>query len=568
MAVVETIRIEGDGSGFEQTINELNEEVKDLNKSVKNVGTTSEKSFDKAEKAVEGVEKQVKETGKSVKDLLKNITALGVVTKLADAASEAFTQNQKVVDVLNTGLFAAQLAVSNLIDYFTGGKKSLREAFSGILDQSRELIKLQKEAQLADVRRLKTQLEFQTLAEEERQRRDDELLSINKRIEANERLKQILIDQLTQEALAVEAKVAAARAELSRIDNIENQVALEQALTEEVDLRERIRGQESEYLMNQRSLERERLELQKQINEAQALEIETGVENYSQITSLMVAVYSFRVKNERELAEEEYERYRKAYYARIFFLNEQIAAAQEAGQTENAQYQSLLDEKYQLDVEYFERNRDLANQRREFDLQSVSDAVQTTQQSIDAISAFYEASSSSDIQGIEARMQALEAQGKSESATYKALSAEREKLAKRDFEIQKKLSIAQAVVQGVEGVINAYATAQKSPLTGLFPAYPAIAAGAAAAFAASQVALISSQQYQSAGAGGYDSGAGTPSVPSQPAQFNIVGQGGANQLVEGIAGQFDRPIRAYVVSGEVISGAELDRRRIRTATFG
>jgi hypothetical protein len=95
-----------------------------------------------------------------------------------------------------------------------------------------------------------------------------------------------------------------------------------------------------------------------------------------------------------------------------------------------------------------------------------------------------------------------------------------------------------------------------------------VAAGAAAAFAASQVALINSQQYQSAGGGGYDSGATAPSAPSQPAQFNIVGQGGANQLVEGIAGQFDRPIRAYVVSGEVISGAELDRRRIRTATFG
>jgi uncharacterized protein YoxC len=178
MAVVETIRIEGDGSGFEQTINELNEEVKDLNKSVKNVGTTSEKSFDKAEKAVEGVEKQVKETGKSVKDLLKNITALGVVTKLADAASEAFTQNQKVVDVLNTGLFAAQLAVSNLIDYFTGGKKSLREAFSGILDQSRELIKLQKEAQLAEVQRIKLQFQYQTLAEEQRQIRDDERNSL------------------------------------------------------------------------------------------------------------------------------------------------------------------------------------------------------------------------------------------------------------------------------------------------------------------------------------------------------------------------------------------------------
>jgi hypothetical protein len=539
MAVVETIRIEGDGSGFEQTINELNEEVKDLNKSVKNVGTTAEKSFDKAEKAVEGVEKQVKETGKSVKDLLKNITALGVITRLTDAASEAFTQNQKVVDVLNTGLFAAQLAVSNLIDYFTGGKKSLREALSGVIQQARELVELQKAAQLAEVQRIKLQFEYQTLAEQARQFRDDELLSIDKRIEANKLLNDILTEQLAKEKESVGAKIAAAEAEYNRIANTENLVALEQARVELIDIEERIIGQTSEYLMNQRSLERERLDLQKQINEAQALELETGLKNYSQTTDLLIASYSFRVKNERELAEEEYERYQKAYYARIFFLNGQIAAAQEAGQTENAQYQSLLDEKYQLDVEYFERNRDLANQRREFDLQSISDAVQTTQQAISAISAFYDARYAND-----------------------------EKNAERAFNIQKKLSIAQAVVQGVEGVINAYATAQKSPLTSIFPAYPAIAAGTAAAFAASQVALISSQQYQSAGAGGYDSGASTPSVPSQPAQFNLVSRSGDNILVESLAAQFEKPMKAYVVSGEVISGTELDRRRIRTATFG
>ena len=539
MAVVETIRIEGDGSGFEQTVNQINEEVKDLNKNVKNVGATADKSFEKAEKAVKDVEKEVKNTGDGIKDLIKNITALGVITRLTDAASEAFTQNQKVVDVLNTGLFAAQLAVSNLIDYFTGGKKSLREALSGVTQQARELVELQKAAQLAEVQRIKLQFEYQTLAEQARQFRDDELLSIDKRIEANKLLNDILTEQLAKEKESVGAKIAAAEAEYNRIANTENLVALEQARVELIDIEERIIGQTSEYLMNQRSLERERLDLQKQINEAQALELETGLKNYSQTTDLLIASYSFRVKNERELAEEEYERYQKAYYARIFFLNEQIAAAQEAGQTENAQYQSLLDEKYQLDVEYFERNRDLANQRREFDLQSISDAVQTTQQAISAISAFYDARYAND-----------------------------EKNAERAFNIQKKLSIAQAVVQGVESVINAYATAQKSPLTSIFPAYPAIAAGTAAAFAASQVALISSQQYQSAGAGGYDSGASTPSVPSQPAQFNLVSRSGDNILVESLAAQFEKPMKAYVVSGEVISGTELDRRRIRTATFG
>ena len=538
MAVVETIRIEGDGSGLEQTINELNGEVKDLNNNIKQVGNTTEKSFDKAEKAVEGVNAQVKETGKNVTDLIKNITALGVVTKLTDAASEAFTQNQKVADVLNTGLFAAQLLVSNLIEYFTGGKASLREAFSGILDQSRELIELQKQAQLAEVQRIKLQFEYQTLAEQARQFRDDELLSIDERLEANRLLNDILTEQLAKEKEAVGAKIAAAQAEYERIQNTENLVALEQARVELIDIEERIIGQTSEYLMNQRSLERERLDLQKQINEAKAQEVETGVRNTTLSTELEIRLFKFRVQNERELAEEEFSRYYKGYQIRVDFLNQQIAAAQAAGQTENAQYQSLLDEKYQLDVEYFERNRDLANQRRELNLQAVSDAVMTTQQAISAISAFYDARYAND-----------------------------EKNAERAFNIQKKLSVAQAVVQGVESVINAYATAQKSPLTLAVPAYPAIAAGVAASFAASQVALINSQQFQSASSGSanYDSGA---SVPSQPAQFNVVSRSGQNILVESLAAQFEKPVKAYVVSGEVISGTELDRRRVRTATFG
>jgi hypothetical protein len=538
MAVVETIRIEGDGSGFEQTINELNEEVKDLNKSVKNVGTTAEKSFDKAEKAVEGVEKQVKETGKSVTDLIKNITALGVVTKLTDAAGEAFTQNQKVTDALNTGIFTVQIAVSNLIDYFTGGKKSLREAFSGVIDQAKELVELQKKSQLAEVQRLADQLDFQKQAEIQRQLRDDELLSIDKRIEANDKVNEILKQQLKNEKDLIGTKVEAAKAEYDRLSNIENLVALEQANVELLDVEERIIGQKSEYLMNQRSLERERLELQKQINEAKALEAETSLA-MQDLQMVWFAYNDLAIRNQRTLAEEEYERYENGYKIRVKFLDSQIHAAKTAGQTENAQYQTLLDERYQLELNYYDKTKELNEKKREFNLQSVSDAVQTTQQAISAISAFYDARYAND-----------------------------EKNAERAFNIQKKLSIAQAVVQGVESVVNAYATAQKSPLTALFPAYPVVAAGAAAAFAASQVALINSQQYQSAGAGGYDSGATAPSVPSQPAQFNIVGQGGANQLVEGIAGQFDRPIRAYVVSGEVISGAELDRRRIRTATFG
>ena len=60
----------------------------------------------------------------------------------------------------------------------------------------------------------------------------------------------------------------------------------------------------------------------------------------------------------------------------------------------------------------------------------------------------------------------------------------------------------------------------------------------------------------------------SPSAPSQPPQFNVVGQGGVNQLAQSIGGQFNQPIRAYVVGGDVTTAQQLQRQRVRTATFG
>jgi DNA repair exonuclease SbcCD ATPase subunit len=59
----------------------------------------------------------------------------------------------------------------------------------------------------------------------------------------------------------------------------------------------------------------------------------------------------------------------------------------------------------------------------------------------------------------------------------------------------------------------------------------------------------------------------TPSSPSAP-QFNIVGQSGTNQLAQGIGAQFDQPVRAYVVGQDVTTSQQLQRQRVRTATFG
>jgi hypothetical protein len=57
-------------------------------------------------------------------------------------------------------------------------------------------------------------------------------------------------------------------------------------------------------------------------------------------------------------------------------------------------------------------------------------------------------------------------------------------------------------------------------------------------------------------------------APSQAAQFNLVGASGINQLAESINRQTNQPMRAYVVGSDVTSSQELERKRIKTATFG
>jgi hypothetical protein len=59
----------------------------------------------------------------------------------------------------------------------------------------------------------------------------------------------------------------------------------------------------------------------------------------------------------------------------------------------------------------------------------------------------------------------------------------------------------------------------------------------------------------------------TPSIPSMPPAFNVVGQSNTNQLADAIGGQSKTPQRAYVVSGDVSTSQELDRNIVKSASI-
>ena len=132
--------------------------------------------------------------------------------------------------------------------------------------------------------------------------------------------------------------------------------------------------------------------------------------------------------------------------------------------------------------------------------------------------------------------------------------------------IGKAMAIGQATISGYEGVQNAFTTANKSPITATFPAYPFIQAGLAGSFAAVNIAKIASTQPTgSSGSSGLKSvGSAQAMAPS----FNIVGQGGTNQIASAIGEAQSQPVQAFVVSQDVTSAQSLTNNIIQGATLG
>ena len=142
-------------------------------------------------------------------------------------------------------------------------------------------------------------------------------------------------------------------------------------------------------------------------------------------------------------------------------------------------------------------------------------------------------------------------------------------LAGKDSKIGKAMAIASATISGVQGVQNAYTTAQKSPITAFFPAYPVVQSALAGAIALKNISAIKS--VNASGGGGNISAPSASSAPSAPSSappaFNVVGASDTNQLAGAIGGQSKEPVKAYVVSGDVTSAQSMDRNIVEGASI-
>lgn len=124
--------------------------------------------------------------------------------------------------------------------------------------------------------------------------------------------------------------------------------------------------------------------------------------------------------------------------------------------------------------------------------------------------------------------------------------------------VGKAVAVAMAIINTKEAVTAALGAKPYGP----WNIAQAIATGA---FGLKQVQEIMSTKLPVAGA---KSGGGGASMSVSAPSFNVVGVGGTSQIAEAVTGAQDRPFRAYVVSTDVTSAQELDRKTSAESAIG
>ncbi|QDP48265.1 MAG: hypothetical protein Unbinned585contig1001_35 [Prokaryotic dsDNA virus sp.] len=189
-----------------------------------------------------------------INDIVR-VTTTGVVKDFFESFNNTIPIKEMTNAVIRaTGKLGFFLKALELVGQATGFNRRLGEA-KALADQ---IVELRNEVLLAEADQRILQLTYQREAEIQRQIRDDIRKTPEERLKANERLGEIL-----QEQLAEEQKVAEKRLELALLEqstdeeNVQFKVNVKNAIADLAEVKERITSQESEQLTNQASLEEE-----------------------------------------------------------------------------------------------------------------------------------------------------------------------------------------------------------------------------------------------------------------------------------------------------------------------
>lgn len=440
---------------------------------------------------------------KATKDLIElRNKVTDTIKDTADAGKQIYNNIGEAIDEVVTGV--TEIAK-------TGVKAITEIDVKSSYAQAKAITEAKKNFELLALQQQRLQLQYQFQAEALRQIRDDDKLSVNERLKANEKIAEVLRKQSEAESATISARIAGLQQEQNLLGvSQERTNEIYQLQTDLIDVAERLKGAESEQLTNKNALLKEQEDLLNTIYESES---------------------------ERELARLQFEA--------------------ELQTTEDAKITKLQE---RLELENTLLYEDLENKRLIY--------AEGTQARVDAEQDYLNRKQELDQQAITLEKQKadyLKKQDEEELKRKEALEQTKLNLTKgtlgnisnalgQNSKEGKAFAAASALVNTYQGITAELATKTVTPFEfGLKLAN--IATTAAIGFkSVKDILKTNPKGVSSPSSSNFSGGATAPQAPS----FNLVSGSGTNQIAESIAGD-RQPIKAYVVSGEVTSQQSLDR---------
>jgi len=538
------------------------------------------------EKGLDAAGKEGKKTNKILKgisNLFKGALGLGIVIKLFDVLKDTFMQNQKVADTFATVMETLSLAFNDLFKFLDSNIGNIVGYFKAIFnDPKQAIVDFGVAIKKNLIERFNSALEVLGFlgtaikkvfegdfdgAMEAAKNAGKEYVdvltgvdnSVDKIVEGTKEITSSIVEygKSTYEA-------AAGVVELNK--SAEKAAVINQGLIEKYD---RQAEQQRQIRDDETKTIEERIAANNKLGEILDLQEEKMLANAASIEKAAQAQFDKNDSDENFIALQEAKNEVAAIEAQIEgFRSEQLINTNSLERERN----DLIKEKDELETDRLDKIKELTT----FEELNAYDALERDKQiALEELEL---------LEGTEAEKQKILEHYAAKKKELDDESAEDEKQLDQDVmnakmdmaqaglgliaeiagegsKVGKAAAIAQATIAGIQSTINAFQTANASPITTVFPAYPYIQAGLAAGFAGVSIAKMKSSP-TSGGSGSMGSTA--PAPPS----FNVVGAAPENQLAQTIGEQEEKPIKAFVVSNEVTNAQALERNIVEGASIG
>lgn len=403
---------------------------------------------------------------------------------------------------------------------------------------------LRNETEIALAENDKLQFQFQLQAERQRQIRDDVTASIDDRIAANDKLKGVLEEQFELQLANAQKAIDLAEAELAANPKlVANKTALIEAEKNLADVKENIAGFESEQRVNAEGLELEAIDLvnsRKEAENARAIAKKQAIAEEIEDEVL-------RLQRLKEISIEEQKQEEERLKNQIKLLGEGTQAKQDAEQQllDFTQEKQLEQRQFDLDIEAQEKENKL--QKAEEDKKIEEDKRNQRLQTLATIEMIA---------------------GK-ESAIGKAAFLARQAMLIKEQIMEAKATLQKMGLLAAESSADIAAGTAKTAKIGFPQNVPMLIAFAAQAVGiiASVKSAVNAVKSKAASMGGAGGGGSDAAPPRQVPAFNIVGANTENQLANAIGENEQRPIKAFVTSGDVTTQQSLDRNIVENASI-